>query len=315
MSKKFALILCLFLALSLSACLGQRASIAPEVIVEEKYVVDTGFPAPVEAPGYGADMVLRDMSAEQYAVTDSTANTSSERLVIKDAYLSLSVVNPAKSLDAVIALAEEMGGYVVTSNLYQTYTSTGVQVPQASVTIRIPADKLDEALKEIKAGATTVISENISGQDITSEYTDLKSRLTNLQNAEAQLTKIMENATETEDVLAVFNQLVWVREQIEVIQGQLKYYDQAVAYSAINVELMADEALQPINIGGWKPAGIVKDAIERLVRALQWLAEVLIRLVITVLPILLLIGLPIYFILRAVTKRRRAKKAAQIQKE
>jgi hypothetical protein len=92
---------------------------------------------------------------------------------------------------------------------------------------------------------------------VTSEYTDLESRLGNLEAAEEQLTRIMESAVKTEDVLNVYNQLVQTREQIEVIKGQMKYYEQSAAMSAVSVELIPNEAVQPLSIGGWQPVGVV----------------------------------------------------------
>ena len=56
---------------------------------------------------------------------------------------------------------------------------------------------------------------------MTSDYTDLQSRLRNLEDAEEQLRTIMDSAFNTEDVLTVYNRLVEVREQIEVIKGQI----------------------------------------------------------------------------------------------
>ena len=78
----------------------------------------------------------------------------------------------------------------------------------------------------------------------------------NLEEAEAQLQEIMDGAVRTEDVLNVHNQLVFVREQIEVIQGQIQYFEQSAAFSMISIELVADAAVQPLNIGGWQPAGV-----------------------------------------------------------
>jgi hypothetical protein len=148
---------------------------------------------------------------------------------------------------------------------------------------------------------------------VTQEYVDLKSRLKNLEAAEAQLTKIMEQATKTEDVLNVFNQLVATREQIEMIKGQMQYYEQSAAYSAISARLIAEETIKPIEVGGWKPQGEVRDAIQSLINFLQDFVNFLIWSVLYYLPKLLLIGLVVvlpiwlvYLIIRAI--RRRSKK-------
>ena len=250
---------------------------------------------------------LYDKEARSQNIASSRTEISAERMVIQNADLSIIAKDPAQSMDEIGKMAESMGGFIVESYLYQQTLNSGAQVPHATITIRVPAEKLEEALSQIKAGAVEVESANISGQDVTSQYTDLASRLRNLEAAEAQLQEIMDEANRTEDVLDVFNELVAVREQIEVIKGQMKYYEEAVALSKISVTITADEAVQPIQLGGWQPAGVAKEAIEALIQTLQFLVNVGIWVVLCVLPIGLLIGLPLFFIVRAVRKRRKAK--------
>jgi Flp pilus assembly protein TadB len=200
--------------------------------------------------------------------------------------------------------------------------ANGKGIPNASITIRIPAARFNEALERIRSESDQIPqNQNINSQDITSEYTDLESRLRNLQAAEAQLTEIMGSATKTEDVLSVYNQLVSVREQIEVIKGQMKYYEQSVALSSISTELVANEAVQPITVGGWQPGGAVRRAIQTLVNTLQGLVTMVIWLVVYLLPVLLalfiIFGLPLILIIwgvRTWRRRRQARKTAAIEK-
>jgi len=237
-----------------------------------------------------------------------------QRMVIKNAQLSIVVVEPAKAMDEILSMAEAMGGFVVTSNLWQTTLGNGVTVDQASITIRVPAERLDEALSRIKEGAGEVRSENISGEDVTSQYTDLKSRLRNLEAAEAQLNEIMEEAHKTEDVLQVYNNLVNVREQIEVIKGQMQYYEQAAALSSISIDIIADEADRPIQIGGWQPVGVAKDAVEALINFLQGFVNFLIWLVIYLLPVAIVIGIPLTLVWRGLRSWRRRRKERKLAK-
>ena len=129
----------------------------------------------------------------------SASGVSAERIVIKNANLSIVVTDPVVSMEAIGKLATGMGGFVVTSNLYKTTTSSGIEVPVANITIRVPVAQLDAALNQIKAMVNDkdvdILNEDVSGQDVTSEVTDLESRLRNLQAAETQLLEIMDNAT------------------------------------------------------------------------------------------------------------------------
>ena len=180
-------------------------------------------------------------------------------------------------MEAISKLATGMGGFVVTSNLYKTTTNSGIEVPVANITIRVPVAQLDAALNQIKAMVedkdVDILSEDVSGQDVTSEVTDLESRLRNLQAAETQLLEIMDNATKTEDVITVFRELTTVRGEIEVIQGQIKYYRESASLSAINVNLQAKAAVEPITIAGWQPGVEVQKALQALVNGGKYLSQ------------------------------------------
>jgi hypothetical protein len=302
MFRKFSITLLIF-SLLLAGCASSRNfSPSDELgVVTEMMQVE----APASAP-------LAEGEKGSYALNQTAAST--ERLVIKNGSLSMAVDDPLISRDNIARMAEALGGFVVSADMYQQTLSNGIQVPQVSMTIRVPAERLDEALETIKAETDQpIINENLSSQDVTAEYTDLNSRLINLQAAEQQLQEIMDDANRTEDVLAVYSQLVSVREQIELIKGQMKYYEQSADLSSISIQLIANAAVQPISIAGWQPGGVAKQALQSLIKALQSLANFVIRLVILYLPVLILVFGPIILIVWGITslvkRRRKAKKA------
>lgn len=266
-----------------------------------------------ESKGIAADSAAGAMPQEAPRTAAEAATV--DRVVIKNANLSIVVADPGAEMTKIAGMATAQGGFVVTSQLYKTTTRRGEEVPQASISIRIPADKLDATLEQIKAlvkdAKTDVLSENVSGQDVTSQYTDLQSKLRNLEATEKQLQRIMEEAQKTEDVLAVYNQLTQVREQIEVIKGQIKYYDESSSYSLVAVELVAAEKVKPVSIGGWTPGGTARDALQALIDVLQFLGNALIYLVILCLPVVILVGVPLYFIIRGYLRWRARRKAAK----
>jgi hypothetical protein len=272
----------------------------------------------VEATGFaGAPGAPVEEAPAADAVGIEAGAAQVERIVIKNASLSLLVRDAAATSDEIARLAEGMGGFVISTNIYETtYGQDATRVKQASVSIRVPAARLNEALTAIKAMAVEVQSENVSGQDVTQDYTDLQSRLRNLEAAEQQLQNIMDGATRTEDVLAVYNELVRVRGDIEVIRGQIKYYEESAAFSQISIDLIPDVLAQPLDIGGWRPEGVVREAFELLVRGLQALVSLLIYLGICGLPFALVFGLPAWLVVRGVRRRRaRAREAQKAEAE
>jgi hypothetical protein len=299
-------------ALLLSACMGRASQSAP---------ADYDYAA--EAPMMEEEMYFDEGESANTAgavpqVGDNTYVESQtiERVVLMNADLSIVVPDPVASMDTIMAMAREMGGFVVDSNLRQVQLESGLEVPNANVSVRVPAERLEEVLDKIEGMATEVQSKNVTGQDVTREYVNLESRLRNLENAEAKLTEMLEEAQNSEDVLRIFNELTAKREEIEVIKGQIRYYDESAALSLVSVRLTADEAVQPLQIGGWQPAGVAKDAVESLLKALRFFGDAAIYIVILVLPVLIVLAIPVVvlvFAIRALVRRRKAKKAAKVE--
>jgi len=260
-----------------------------------------------------APMEMDTVTAKRNSLDSSIPDQDVERVIIKTANMTLVVDDPPDSMERIKQLAERSGGYVVSANLRQQTLDDGTVVPQASVTIRVPAEKLDAVVEEIRSESDELpLSENINSQDVTDDYVDLQSRLRNLEAAETRLNEIMEDANETEDVLSVYNELVRVREEIEVIKGQIKYYEQSAALSSVSVELLANEAVQPLTIGGWQPAGVVKNAIQALINFFKGFVDFLIYLLLLIVPVLLVIGLvfvlPVVLVVRFIRRRRKVSR-------
>ena len=303
---KKTVVLFLIALMFLVGCQSNQA--AYELVREESTVLGGSAPAADQSQksdGFNAQEGLGEIPQQ-------------ERLVIKDGSLSIVVDDPVHSLEAISSMAEDLGGYVVRSNLSQVRTENGLEVPQANLTIRVPAERMDEALGMIKSGAGRVLSEQVTGQDVTQEYTDLGSRLRNLENAEKELTRIMEEAEDTEDVLNVYNRLVDVQEQIEVIKGQMQYFERSAAMSSISITIQADEAVQPLQIGGWQPAGVAKRALQALINTMTFFGDAAIWIALYLLPVLLVLMIPVvvaWGVLGGMLRRRKARKANQAEEE
>jgi hypothetical protein len=242
--------------------------------------------------------------------------TSNERLVVQNGNMSVVVVDPAEAADDIRLMAEGMGGFVVNLNTYQSYFGDqATPATQASITVRVPSERLNEAIEQIKAASVEVRNVTVSGEDVTAQYTDLASRLRSLEAAEEQLTEIMQEARRTEDVMMVYNQLSQVQTEIEIVKGQMRYYEESARLSALSVDLIPDIASQPIETGGWQIIETFKSAVEALVNAVKFFVRAAIWIGIYILPVLLILGLlfvlPIVLIVRGIRRRRRARAKAQ----
>lgn len=304
MKTKSILIGILILALTISGC-AAKSSQSPLIQSSDGGTTRTDMEQPVMAPSVSEEYSANNSKGPVVA----TSGEVLKQMVIMNADLSIAVDDPAISLDEIQKLAKELGGFTVSSNLYKTLTPAGIEVPEAYVTIRVPAERLDEAMEKIKNmtgdAEKYTLTENISGQDVTQEYTDLQSRLRNLEEADAKLSEFYEKAANTEDALAIYNQKMQVTEQIEVLKGQIQYYEQSVAKSAITVRLQSKETIAPITIAGWQPSGVARDALQALINFGKGLVNFLIWVGILVLPVLLVISLPVYFLVRWLVRRNR----------
>lgn len=303
--KNRVLLILLIAVLTLSACASKATS--PDQYAGAPVGVGGG-----EVPQPQMESIAPSTDGSRGSVkTDNSVTQMQDRIVIQNADLTIVIADPEAKLAAISKMAAEMGGFVVSSSISQSYTAEGKAVPQGYITIRVPALKLDTALGEIQADAVEVRGLNRTGEDVTQNYIDLNSQLKSMQVAADQLTLIMQKAEKTEDVLNVFSQLQSYNQQIEVIKGQIQYYDQASKLSAINITLIAEETIKPIEIGGWKPQGVARDAIQNLINFWQKFVDFLINLFLLVLPILITVLLPVFLIflaVRAILRRRQSKK-------
>jgi hypothetical protein len=191
----------------------------------------------------------------------------------------------------------------------------GHRLAQASISVRVPAEQFSSALEQIKAGASSVDSESITGDDVTEKYVDLSSQLSNLEATEAQLQKIMSTVDNVNDVLTVQQRLTDVQGQIEGIKGQLKYFSEAAAYSLIALTLTqkplpqtpmptatvtptptptSTHTQRPLGLANWQPGQIAQNAADAVVGAAEVAVSILIWFVIAGVPIAIPVVIVLY---------------------
>jgi hypothetical protein len=307
--KRTILFVMLISILGLAAC----GAAAPKASPEMPLPMDIGaLPREFAA---GAPAMQESFAAPSDLAESNYANqpASADRLVVRNADLSIVVKDVKAHVAAIQNMANAMGGFVVSSNVYETFARDGTPVPQAQVTIRIPQEKLTQALEQIKQGTVEVQNESQSGQDVTDQYVDLQSRLKAKLAAEEQLTEIMQEARRTEDVLAVYSQLQQIQSEIEVLRGQIKYTEQSAALSSISVSIMAEETVEPIEVGGWKLGKWASEAVQKLIYFWQDFAAAMVAFLLFTLPVLVTIAIPLvlaFLLLRWIFRKLRRPKAA-----
>lgn len=191
-------------------------------------------------------------------LTDSS-DIISEQKIIKRGNLIIEVNKIDKVNNNIINLIDKYEGYLSNSRNWINQDKQKFYWFE----IKIPADNFNKILGELSSqDYGQIISRSTSSQDVTEEYMDLDIRLTNLSSQEERYRKLLDKATEVEEILKIENELNRIRTEIERLQGRKKYLDNQISYSTITVEFH-----QPEPIGSTSP-GIIKairNAINRMV--------------------------------------------------
>ena len=315
--KRQMIMIVALLALALLAvgCGGDMAtgSVAVEQMEPEEAARDDFYAEGDFAMAGAPAPALATMApVAESAIVDSAANTAAQppadqqRLIIRNADMTIVATDTEAALAQIAQMAENGGGWVVSSNVYQSSETT----KSGYVQIRVPSEGFQSVLDAIAGLAVRVESLSTSGQDVTEEYVDLSSQLANLEATAARVRAFLDDTTRVEDALAVNAELSRLEGEIAVIKGRMQFLEQSSAFSSITVNVTPDELAQPIQVAGWQPSGVAKQAIETLVSALQALANLLIWFVIVALPILLLILIPFALIIWIIRRLRRRERPA-----
>ena len=182
-----------------------------------------------------------------------------KRKVIKNGALSLLVNKAEDAADAVKNVAAQFGGFVQDARVYEV--ADGIKA--GTVTIRVPADKFDAALQEVKKLAVKVESEQVNSDDVTEDFVDFEARLKSLRAQETQYLAILRQSDTVQDTLNVTQYLNSVRGQIERIQGQLQYLSRQVDMSTITASLTSEADIEIFGIR-WRPLFIIKQSVRNL---------------------------------------------------
>jgi Domain of unknown function (DUF4349) len=200
-------------------------------------------PSSQEFSSGGAAPASLPMTAESLAQSparraESSAPVSqpkSQPQLIKTANLQVTVKSVVSSLEQVRAIAQQHQGDIL--NLSDQIPTDNNSHRTASVQIRVPQAKLDDAIKALKA-LGNLDSQSITAEDVSTQLVDSQARLKNLRRTEETLLEIMGRSGGINDVLKVSQELSSVRTQIEQIAAQLTALQNQVAYSSIRLSLV-----------------------------------------------------------------------------
>ncbi len=294
-TNRFAVIL--LVALLFAACSQERS----EVSLSSNANISTLIQGQKGGGGGGGreEPSAQKISLEQSEQTQN-APVVVERKIIRNADLTLEANSPEETQQKISSIVESKGGFVVES----TQSISDVQATTrdtVSMTIRVPAEKFDETLNEIRKNSNRVIVETVKGEDVTEEFIDIEARLKTKKALEEQFLEIMKRSNSVEDALNVQRELAEVRGEIEQIEGRKRFLENQASLSTIKIKLQSPTAFSANSSGFFYQ---LKESIGSGYSAALNFILVLITVLIALLPFLLLVVLPIYLILRYFWRKR-----------
>ncbi len=316
--KKIPILLLLFLFVLLVSCGGDESAIqglaAPEmaeVAVEVTRVVTETMIETIEdaeskdAPAEGAEsdaISAATAVSNQPTSPNNSASTPMARLIIKDGRMIVIVEDTETAVDRAIGLTVDLGGYLISQQVYND--EEGYRF--ATLQLAVPVLTFEDAMRSLRR-LGTVTDESASGDDVTEEFTDLNSRIANLEATRDRLLEFLEQAETIEQSLEVNEQLKIIEEDIAVIEGRVNFLRERASFSTISLTINpwiptstpsptptftpSPTPTQPPTAEAWRPADTAQTAKTQLQNTSQSVADVLIYTGIVCGPWLILLAI------------------------
>ncbi|MDO8715685.1 MAG: DUF4349 domain-containing protein [Dehalococcoidales bacterium] len=265
MKRRLTIIIGLLLLVTLlvpAAC-ASRTNVQSDT-ASTKGGIPTVAPQPATPPGFAT-------SKESVVGNGGVTAVSDTRMIVRNGDMSLVVRSVIDARDQIVSLTERFEGFVVSS-----FVSGENEQMRGSITIRVPDDKFEQALSELRKLAVIVETDSTNSQDVTQQYSDLQARLKNAEATENQYLALLSQAKNVDETLRIYEALSRVRLEIEQIKGQVQYLERTSSMSLISIQLRPQGSGASLVKPGWSVLETIKSAIRSLVTLGQGLVNVLI---------------------------------------
>ncbi|HAY34020.1 MAG TPA: DUF4349 domain-containing protein [Ignavibacteria bacterium] len=262
--------------------------------------------APVhEGASVDQDNLKRSYSNIKQKINDQSVTSASlenpvvnERMFIRNGNIGIETENLTVTENKISEIVKEFNGYITASS--SKLNAAGKK--QGSITARVPASNFDPFLKGL-AAAGNIMSQDISGDDVTSEFIDLTARLKTQRELEKRLLDLLNTRTDgLSDVVNVEEKLSAVRERIESTEGRMNFLKNQSAYSTVSISLYEPSMLQTASGSGflYEMENSVKEGLQGFIGMFGFM----ITFIISSLPLIVMILLAIYFFRKFYRQRK-----------
>lgn len=173
------------------------------------------------------------MAAEKSFESDASSEEikiPADRKIIREGDLTFETSDIKKTKNIIIKVTRELDGYITKETSYDYPDRI-----QETLIIRVSSDRFDSLVTEISQNAKRIESKNISSRDVTEEYIDVEARVKTKKELEARYMELLRKASSVEEMLSIEREMGKLREEIESVEGRLKYLNDRVSFSSLTV--------------------------------------------------------------------------------
>jgi hypothetical protein len=244
-----------------------------------------------------SDGILKQVN---YQKPTENTNPTDKRMIIRTGTMSIENDSFDETELKAKEIAKNLGGFITNSTAQVNQSGK----KQGTLTIRVQADKYDALLAEL-ARTGKVMSQNITGRDVTEEFVDAEARLKTQRELEARLLQLLaEKTSNLTAVVEVEQKLANVRENIEKTEGRMRMLKDQASFSTITLSIY-EPAILNTSSGGFFYE--LEHGFEKGLTGFTKVLAGIITFVIAMAPILAILGCIVYIVVRIIKKRKVVK--------
>ena len=196
-----------------------------------------------------ADYIVQETAAANGSYDFGETETSAQLPQGRKFIITVNLDAEAEELDSALSAISEkltaLDGYMESQNIYNGSAYSGRRYRYANLTLRVPAEHLDEFTAAVSS-VSNVVSSSRNTDDVTLQYVDTESRVKALETEQDRLLELMEQAETMSDLLEIESRLTDVRGELERYASQLKVLDNQIDYSTVNLSLSEVTEYTPV---------------------------------------------------------------------
>ena len=327
--KTLSLLLAVVMILCLAGCgsakNASQAAYATNSAADYYYGAEVPMAEPAAAAEWSeAESNAKVQGTGGLSAADSSARTDydmSEK-IIYNAEVRLETTEFDQALEQIAQLVKDLGGYMestsISGNNYSSIARGSAGTRNAYYTIRVPSARFSELTGTLSEIGNVPYSRTYT-RNITTQYYDTQSRLEAYKVQETRLLEMLSIAETVDDMLAIQRELTDVQYEIDSLTGTLRYYDNQVGYSTVDLTVQEVRVYTPepsVKLTYWQRMG--KEFRESVENTIDFFKEFFLWLV-TSLPWMIPLALVIWLAVRLIRRRiarnpeRAARRAARRQ--